>query len=342
MPRDGDGSNDTLPSFYAMLRGMAYRIAFVLFPGFQQLDIAGPLAAFEIAERHRPGSYRWQWVSGSAGPVRSSAGLAWPTEALPRRDRFDMLMLSGGDGVDAACADPRLRRWLQRAAADERLRITSVCSGSLLLAAAGLLDGRSATTHWSRTRQFQQRHPQVRLQPDRIYTHDGRLWTSAGISAGIDLALALIAHDLGEQVSRQVAKQLVVYHRRPGGQSQFSALLDLQRPQGRFAALLDHVRCHLAEPHDVESLAARACMSPRHFARAFAAETGRTPARAVERLRVEAARAALDSGAPSVQQVVMDCGFGQPERMRRAFVRLLGQPPTAFRRAGLRPAAAIP
>ncbi len=319
------------------------RIVFVLFPGFQQLDIAGPLAAFEAAEGLQPGSYRWTCAASVAGPVPSSAGLPWPARALPRRDRFDMLMVSGGDGVDRACADPRLLRWLQQAHADPRLRITSVCSGSLLLAAAGLLDGHAATTHWSRTRQFQQRHPQVQLQADRIYTRDGRLWTSAGITAGIDLALALIAHDLGEAVSRQVAQQLVVYHRRPGGQSQFSALLDLQRPQGRFAALLDHVRCHLADGHGVESLAARACMSPRHFARAFAAETGSPPARAVERLRVEAARAALESGAASVQQVVRDCGFGQPERMRRAFVRLLGQPPAAFRRAGQRqPAAAIP
>jgi transcriptional regulator GlxA family with amidase domain len=138
-------------------------------------------------------------------------------------------------------------RWLRRSGTRPGLRITSVCSGSLLLAAAGLLDGRAATTHWSRTRQFQQRHPQVALQPDRIYVHDGPVWTSAGITAGIDLALALIAHDLGDAVSRQVAQQLVVYHRRPGGQSQFSALLDIDRPQGRFSPLLDHVRSHLAD-----------------------------------------------------------------------------------------------
>lgn len=315
-----------------MLRPMPIRIAFVLFPDFQQLDIAGPLAAFEVAERLRPGSYRWRFVAATAGLVPSSSGLAWPAQALPRAGSFDMLMLSGGDGVDAASADDTLMRWLRRSAAHPGLRITSVCSGSLMLAAAGLLDGRAATTHWSRTRQFQRRHPQVALQPDRIYVHDGPVWTSAGITAGIDLALALIAQDLGEAVSRQVAQQLVVYHRRPGGQSQFSALLELDRPQGRFAGLLDHVRSHLARPHDVQTLAAHACMSPRHFARAFAAETGSTPARAVERLRVEAARAALDSGAASVQQVARDCGFGQPERMRRAFVRLTGHPPAAVKR----------
>jgi transcriptional regulator GlxA family with amidase domain len=318
---------------------MRRRIVFVLFPDFQQLDIAGPLAAFEVAERLRPGSYAWRFVSRNAGPVLSSSGLPWPAQALPRQGSFEMLMVSGGDGVDAACVDPDVLRWLRRAAARPGMRITSVCSGSLLLAAAGVLDGRCATTHWSRTRSFERRFPQVELQPDRIYVHDGPVWTSAGISAGIDLALALIAHDHGEVLSRQVAQQLVVYHRRPGGQSQFSALLDLDRPQGRFGALLEHVRSHLTDAHDVSALAERACMSPRHFARAFAAETGTTPARAVERLRVEAARAALESGRSSVLQVVHDCGFDQPERMRRAFVRLLGQPPAAVKRLA-RPARA--
>ncbi len=327
-----------------MLRAMPCRIAFVLFADFQQLDIAGPLAAFEVAERAQPGRYVWRFAAATPGLVRSSSGLAWPAQALPRLDRVDLVVVSGGDGVDAACADPVLRRWLLRAAA-RGLRLCSICSGSLLLADLGLLDGRAATTHWSRTRRFQQRYPQVKLQPDRIWVHEPaaaarrgsphrpELWTSAGITAGIDLALALIAHDHGEAASRLVAQHLVVYHRRPGGQSQFSALLELDRPQGRFAALLDHIRSHLAEPHRVDDLAARACMSPRHFARAFRAETSATPARVVERLRVEAARAALDSGAASVQQVVRDCGFGQAERMRRAFVRLLGQPPAALKRA---------
>jgi transcriptional regulator GlxA family with amidase domain len=331
------GSNDTDPTFHAMLAGMTCRIALVLFPGFQQLDIAGPLAVFEVAERHRPGSYAWRCVASTPGAVASSSGLAWVAGPLPRRGSFDLLMLAGGDGVDAASTDSRLLRWLQRAAGSDGVRVTSVCSGSLLLAQAGLLDGRAATTHWSRTRQFQQQHPQVRLQPDRIYTRDGALWTSAGITAGIDLALALVAHDLGDAVARAVAQQLVVYHRRPGGQSQFSSLLDLERPQGRFAPLLDHVRRHLAQRHSVDDLAAQACMSPRHFARAFRAETGSTPAHAVERLRVEAARAALASGQVQVQQVVRDCGFGHAERMRRAFIRLLGQPPAAVKRLAAAP-----
>lgn len=318
---------------------MPHRLALVVFPRFQQLDVAGPLAAFEIAERLRPGSYAWRVCAAAAGAVASSAGIAWAADPLPPPRRFDTLLLAGGDGVDAMLDERTLRRWLQRAAAAPHTRIASVCSGSLLLAAAGLLDGRRATTHWSRTREFARRYPRVRLDADRIWVRDGRCWTSAGISAGIDLALALIAADHGDELARSVAQQLVVYQRRPGGQSQFSAMLGLDRGAGRFAALLDGVRSRLAEPQRVEDLAAAACMSPRHFARAFRAETGTTPARAVERLRVEAARAAIDSGAASLQQVALACGFGQPERMRRAFVRLVGMPPAATRRTA-RPAAA--
>ncbi|MDE2395729.1 MAG: DJ-1/PfpI family protein [Burkholderiales bacterium] len=312
---------------------MAHRIAFVVFPGFQLLDTAGPLAAFEIAERFVPGSYRWQVAAPVAGLVASSAGACWQAGALPRAGSFDTLLLAGGDGVDAVAAEPRLRAWLRRVAAGPA-RVASVCSGSLLLAAAGLLDGREATTHWSRTRQFQRNHPAVRLQPDRIHVRDGRFWTSAGITAGIDLALALIENDLGEAVARQVAQQLVVYHRRPGGQSQFSQLLEIESGGGRFAGLLDAVRSRLAERHRVADLAERACMSPRHFARAFAAETGSTPAHAVERLRAEAARAALESGTGSVQRVARTCGFSSPEQMRRSFIRLYGLPPSALRRRG--------
>jgi transcriptional regulator GlxA family with amidase domain len=240
--------------------------------------------------------------------------------------------VAGGDGVDAAMRDGELLDFIRRCAA-RKLRIASVCSGSLLLAAAGLLDGRVATTHWSRTDQFRRTFPRVQLEADRIFVHDGQIWTSAGITAGIDLTLAMITHDLGQQVARAVAQELVVYFRRPGGQSQFSALLAMQGARNRFDPVLDHIRSHLAERHSVEDLAARACMSPRHFARAFHEETGATPAKAVERLRVEAARSALDAGAPSVQRVATDCGFGDAERMRRSFVRLLGMPPSALRRA---------
>lgn len=318
---------------------MTCRIAFVLFPGFQQLDLAGPMAVFEVARLEVPGSYDWRLVASTPPAARSSAGVDWPVQALPRRlGDLDLVMVIGGDGVDAACRDARLIAWLRRAARSGA-RIASICSGSLVLAAAGLLDGRTATTHWSRGRQFEADHPAVRLQPDRIYVREPavrerqwpELWTSAGMTAGIDLCLALVAHDLGEAVAREAAQQLVVERRRPGGQSQFSPLLDLQRPEGRFGALLDEIRRDLRRDHRVEDLAAQACMSPRHFARCFRAETGATPAQAVERLRVEAARSALEGGQAAVARVAQDCGFGNTERMRRAFVRLLGRPPAAFR-----------
>lgn len=323
---------------------MACRIVFVLFPGFQQLDLAGPMAVFEVALLQRPGSYTWRLAASAAGSVGSSAGVAWPVQSLPRGcGDVDLVMVIGGDGVDAACRDSRLIRWLQ-GASQSGARIASICSGSLLLAAAGLLNHRTATTHWSRSRQFATEFPAVRLQPDRIFVREpsvhGRsphlpeLWTSAGMTAGIDLCLALVAHDCGEDVAREAARQLVVERRRPGGQSQFSPLLELQRPEGRFGELLEYVRHHLKLDHRVDELAARACMSPRHFARCFRAETGATPALVVERLRVEAARTALEGGLPSVQRIAEDCGFGSTERMRRSFQRLLGRPPAAFRKTG--------
>ncbi|HEY9109578.1 MAG TPA: GlxA family transcriptional regulator [Roseateles sp.] len=319
---------------------MTCRIAFVLFPGFQQFDLAGPMAVFELARLALPGSYEWRLVASAPPTVRSSAGVAWPVQGLPRAlGDLDLVMVIGGDGVDAACGDAQLMRWLKRAGRSGA-RIASICSGSLVLAAAGLLDERTATTHWSRGRQFATDFPAVRLQPDRIYVREPRaeqrpeIWTSAGMTAGIDLCLALLAHDHGEDIAREAARQLVVERRRPGGQSQFSPLLDLQRPEGRFGALLDEVRRDLKRDHRVEELAARACMSPRHFARCFRAETGATPAEAVEKLRVEAARAALEGGAASVLKVSLDCGFGSTERMRRAFLRLLGRPPAAFLRGG--------
>jgi transcriptional regulator GlxA family with amidase domain len=306
---------------------MPHHVAVLVFPDFQLLDAAGPVAAFESA-----GSYSVRVVAKEPGAVRSSSGVAWLADPLPASGEVATLVVAGGIGVDRALADSRLLAFVKRIAA-RQARVASVCSGSLLLAAAGLLDGRSATTHWGRSKQFERDYPNVRLEPDRIFVKDGFMWTSAGVSAGIDLALAVIAEDLGPEIARGVAQELVVYYRRPGGQSQFSALLAMQGAHKRFDPLLDHVRRHLKERHSVEELAARACMSPRHFAREFNAETGVTPAKAVERIRVEAARTALDNGAPSMQRVALDCGFGDAERMRRSFMRLLGVRPSTLRRA---------
>jgi transcriptional regulator GlxA family with amidase domain len=211
--------------------------------------------------------------------------------------------------------------------------VTSVCTGAFLLAEARLLDGRRATTHWRYAANLQREFPRVKVESDRIFVKDGSVWTSAGITAGIDLALALIEEDLGIDVSRAVARELVVYHRRSGGQSQFSALLELEPESDRIRRALAFARDHLAEPLSVERLAAAAGIGPRQFSRAFRAETGETPARAIERLRTEAARLRVEAETEPIEQIAAAAGFADPERMRRAFVRRFGQPPQALRRA---------
>jgi transcriptional regulator GlxA family with amidase domain len=310
---------------------MSRNVAVLIYPDFQLLDAAGPIAAFEVAGRIRSGAYALRVIAAKPGLVKSSSGIAMPALALGAARRVDTLIVSGGDGSRDAALCLKTRRFIQACGRSAR-RTTSVCSGTYLLAAAGLLDGKVATTHWSRSTDFRLRFPKVRLDPDRIFVRDGRLWTSAGVTAGIDLSLALIEQDLGEKVARAVARQLVVYYRRPGGQSQFSALLQMERPGGKFTTLLDQVRANLCRRHSVTELAERACMSPRQFFRAFQADTGITPARAVERLRADAARAELGSGGRSVQEVARSTGFGNAERMRRAFLRLYGISPIAARR----------
>jgi transcriptional regulator GlxA family with amidase domain len=307
-------------------------IGVLIFEDFQLLDATGPIAAFEMPMRGiSPAPYTLQVIAPVGGPVRSSSGAVMMAEAMPQRPDFDTLIISGGAGTRAAMLDPKMQAFV-RAAMKSARRVCSVCSGAYVLAQSGILDGKRCTTHWRRTPDFQKRYPKALLEPDRIYTRDGKIWTSAGISAGIDLSLALIADDLGEEVARKAAQELVVYHRRPGGQSQFSALLDIERTEGRFTSLLSWARERLDEALTVEELAAHANMSPRNFARAFTAETGVTPAKAVERLRLEAARERVEHSAEPIECVARDVGFGDPERMRRAFVRAFGQPPQALRR----------
>lgn len=312
---------------------MPRTIAFLIFPDFQMLDIVGPIAAFEMPMRTiEPAPYLLRVIALEPGLVRSSSGISMLAESLESAGEIDTLVVSGGTGTRAP-ANCEITLDFLRAQAKSARRVTSVCSGSIILAAAGLLDGRRATSHWGRTRQFPRLFPKVKFEPDCIYIRDGKFWTSAGITAGIDLALALVADDLGEDVAHRTAQELVVYRRRPGGQSQFSALLDLERPGGRFPPIFDFIREHLAEPITVERLADVACMSPRNFARAFLAETGVTPAKAVERLRLEAARAQVEHAADPIDAIARTVGFSDPERMRRAFVRTFGHPPQALRRA---------
>jgi transcriptional regulator GlxA family with amidase domain len=223
--------------------------------------------------------------------------------------------------------------WLQRQRAQGDRLLVGVCVGAEVLAEAGLLDGRRATTHWGFAQELQKRHPLVQVQPDRIFINDGPVWTSAGMTAGIDMVLALVEQDLGAEIARAVAKKMVVYYRRPGGQSQFSAMLELEPQSDRIQKTLAHARAHLREPLSVEDLADVAHLSPRQFSRAFKAETGQSPAQAVENLRVEAARTMIDAGELALGVVAREAGFGDPERMRRAFLRTLGQPPQSIRRS---------
>ena len=309
---------------------MKRRVAFLIFPDFQLLDAAGPISAFEIAERYVPGSFELRVIAKQAGAVTSTSGASMNAVPMGRPAAIDTLIVVGGEGTRATSKDERIVKFVAACGASSR-RVASVCSGAYILAATGLLDGRAATTHWTRSDDFARKFPRVKLDADRIFVKAGKFWSSAGITAGIDLSLALIAEDLGEGVARKVAQQLVVYYRRPGGQSQFSTLLELERADGRFAPLLDYVRTNLRERLSVDELAAQACMSPRNFARLFQAETGTSPAKAVMRLRAETARARIESGGVSVQEIARSCGFGDPERMRRAFVSLFGRPPTALR-----------
>lgn len=316
---------------------MPRHIAFVIFPDFQIIDAAGPIGAFEIAGKIKPNSYLLSVRSAEPGEVASSSSARMSAAELGDPALIDTLVIAGGTGSREAMADPELLSFVRRAGTACR-RIASVCSGAYILASAGLLDGRRATTHWSRAADFVRRFPLVKLEPDSIWTRDDDVWTSAGITAGIDLSLAMIRADLGEAVAKATAQQLVVYHRRPSGQSQFSALIDLDTGEGRFGPLLAWIRENLAEVLTVDRLASRMAMSERNFARAFAVETRMTPAKAVQRLRLEAARAAVEAGERAIEAIARDTGFGDPERMRRAFVAAFGQPPQALRRSA-RPAA---
>lgn len=309
---------------------MPRQVCFFVYPGFQLLDLSGPLATFQIAAQVRPGAYDLLVVSAHGGAVMTSVGVAVGTAAID--DAPCATFVIPGGGVHAHSRDPATLD-IVRAAAGRSERVASVCTGAFLLAAAGLLDGRRATTHWRYTSQLQAEYPAIRVDPDRIFIQDGTVWTSAGITAGIDLALALIEADLDLETARAVARQLVVYHRRAGGQSQFSALLEMEPRSDRIRHALRFARDHLHEPLPVERLAEAACLSPRQFGRAFLAETGLSPAKAVDRLRAELARIRVEDGGESLETIARAVGFHDPERLRQSFIRSFGQPPQALRRA---------
>ena len=307
-------------------------IAVLIFPEFQLLDASGAISVFEIASRFAKKPAPIKVVAAKSGPVRSSSGAELLARKFGHAGAITTLIVAGGKGVEVAARNECTIGFV-RAVAKRGVRVASICSGTFILAEAGLLDGKRATTHWQRTRQFLATYPGVKLEPDQIFVRDGDIWSSAGITAGIDLALAMVGEDFGEEVVQKTARQLVLYHRRSGGQSQFSSLLELKAPQGRFGELLTWAREHLDARLAVDDLAERAGMSARHFSRAFIAETGTTPSKAIERLRVEVARSRVQSSSEAIERVAEATGFRDPERMRRAFIRAFGQPPQSLRRA---------
>lgn len=302
----------------------------------QLLDVAGPLQVFASANDLAVQSgdalpYTLNVVAPGGAGVVASAGLGLTTAPLPPTDAvLDTLMVAGGQGVEQATADPALLDWVRLRAMHAR-RVASVCTGAFLLAAAGLLNGRRAVTHWSVCNDLARRFPAVRVEPDPIFIHDGPVWTSAGVTAGIDLALALVEEDLGRAVALAVARYLVVFLKRPGGQAQFSAALSLQAADDRFAALHDWINGHLASDLSLGALARQVGMSERSFMRRYTVATGVTPAHAVEMLRVEAVRQLLSETRLPAKRVAERCGFGSEETMRRSFSRLLATTPQDYR-----------
>ncbi|MEV8311767.1 GlxA family transcriptional regulator [Streptomyces flavidovirens] len=326
----------------------------VLFDDVQSLDVTGPVEVFAGAARQAPeggragggpdDAYRIRTASLDGSPVRTSSGLTLvPDAALTDEPAPHTLLVPGGQGTRDP--DPRLIDWL-RENAPRAERLVSVCTGALLLAAAGLLDGRRATTHWGVSGHLARTYPAVEVDPDPIFVRDGNVATSAGVTAGIDLALALVEEDLGRDIALTVARHLVVFLRRPGNQAQFSAQLTAQTAQREpLREVQQWITEHPGDDLSVESLAARAGLSPRHFARAFQSETGTTPGKYVERVRLEHARRLLEDSRDGIEEISRTCGYGTPEAMRRAFVKSLGTPPAEYRRrfhAPARPARQQP
>lgn len=304
-------------------------VGIVVYPGFQMLALAVS-TVFEyaniIAGDRR---YDVSVISEHGGQVPTSQHLLIATSPFAGT-AFDTLIVTGNN--EAAPASDALVAYLQASAPTSR-RIASICTGAFILAQAGLLDGKRATTHWQYARQFRRAYPRVTMEEDRIFIIDGKIWTSAGMSAGVDLALALVEKDLGADVARLIARKLVVYHRRAGGQSQYSALLELDAKSDRVQTALAYAKEHLNGDLSVEKLADVAAISVRQFSRIFLDETGQSPAKAIEHLRVEAARLMMEGGRYSIDVIAGQTGFGDRERMRRAFLRAFGQPPQAMQRA---------
>ncbi|WP_158939716.1 GlxA family transcriptional regulator [Burkholderia sp. S171] len=303
-------------------------IGIIVYPDFQVLGLV-VTTVFEFANATvGHAAYEVQLLSEHGGSVRSSLGFNIETASFKGSELHTLIVAGDNTGTPQSAG---VAAFLRDALKTSQ-RIAATCTGAFVLAEAGLLDGRRATTHWYFARALQRAYPQVKMEEDRIFIADGPIWTSAGASAGIDLALALVEKDLGTDTARLVAKKMVVYHRRAGGQSQYSALLELDAKSDRVQTALAYAKANLTAKLSIEELADVAHLSPRQFSRVFTDETGQSPARAIENLRVEAARLMMEAGRHSVDVVARESGFGDRERMRRAFLRAFGQSPQAMQR----------
>jgi transcriptional regulator GlxA family with amidase domain len=317
---------------------MKSRIGLLLPPSFQILDLMAT-TVFELADSLAvEPCYEVILLSEHGGTVTSSSGAQVLTEPLIPGD-VDTLLVAG-QTQPGKLASPSLLDLLRRSSSATR-RVGSICTGAFLLAEAGLLDGKHVTTHWPYARDLQRTYPKLRVEEDRIYINEGKFWTSAGMTACVDLCLALVESDHGPELARNVARRLVVHHRRSGGQTQFAALLELEPKSDRIQQALSYAKRHLRKPLSVDELAEAANLSTRQFSRTFRIETGQSPARAIEVLRVEAARAMIEGSNHSIDVVARETGFTDPERMRRAFLRAFGQPPQAIKRAAREQAALL-
>ena len=306
-------------------------VAFFVYPGFVLLDLSGPLEAFSATASLLPGSYRTTVMSLDGGEIQSSTGLKVMTQ-VAKAEAIDTFVVVGDFGLAHQTISPETVNFIRAASAGAR-RTASVCMGAFLLAASGLLDGRCATTHWRYAAKLQAMYPAIGVDGDHIFLGETGVWTSAGMTAGIDMTLAIIEEDCGRDVCRAVARMMVVYYRRPGGQLQHSSLLEMDPGSDRMRHVLSFARENLSAPLSVERLADEANLSVRQFSRAFMQATGTTPAKAVERLRVEIARPRVEDGREPLEEIARDVGFADPERMRQSFTRVFGQPPRAIRRA---------
>ena len=314
---------------------MARTVVIVGFPGVQALDLVGPYEVFTGASLLTEGGYDVIVAARGGQPITTAGGLGFSAVPLPDpHDEVDTVVLPGGFGVEAARADPELLDWIKAIAGTAR-RVVTVCTGAFLAAEAGLLDGHRATTHWAFADQLAAEFPRVEVDPDPIFVRSSeKIWTAAGVASGIDLALSLVEDDHGTEVAQTVARWLVLYLRRPGGQTQFAA--PVWMPRAKRPSIRDVQEAIEAEPggvHSIDELARRAAMSPRHFTRIFTDEVGEAPGQYVERVRTEAARRQLEETDDTVVAIASRCGFGTAETMRRNFIRRVGIPPDQYRKA---------